>query len=206
MTCICYRLWGPYSDEFLQKKKKKTGKFYPVSDTRLVFCLSVNISLFLIWTRNQPAGISICSQLESITSSLFLHCVLTTAYDAGGIRLFVQMWKVKLREKVQVIHWRTPGQEFGAGVKFQLIWPQRDNLPTCELLVLFISALKYLGLCTTSFQLPLSKLLKSPFVIGWYSLSRVSSTLRRESSSHTTNSMCPLCVHVISIQINFKVF
>ena len=62
MICICYSLCDPFADKFSQRIEKS----YLDSDTCFVFCLNINVNLFLTWARNEPGGISTSSRLERV--------------------------------------------------------------------------------------------------------------------------------------------
>lgn len=89
----------PFKDKFPQR----LGKYHPGSDTCFVLCLKRNVSLFLAWSRNKPAGmVGTCCRLEC---SSFLHFLTEphhTTHNTSVGRLFVQIWRGALREEDEV--------------------------------------------------------------------------------------------------------
>lgn len=115
MTCIYYNLRGPFAGKIPPGPALPNRKVLARFRNLLPVLLKINVSLFLSWPRKEPVCICTSSRLERVlTASVFPLRGSPRPRDTGVRRLFVQMWKGRLREGGQVAHQRIPGRELGS--------------------------------------------------------------------------------------------
>lgn len=103
--CISYSLWVHLQTSSPQRRRKS----YLGSNTFFVPCWNINVSWFLTWAREDPAGISTCARLESMTAFCVSLPSLTVAPWHRCWEALCADRARRLRKKDQVAHQSTPG-------------------------------------------------------------------------------------------------